>query len=260
MTEHSLAGVNVLVTRPKDQQASFIELLAPTGASAVSLPCLQISPVENPASAREQLLAAHNADAMIFTSTNAVQYAHALLPMPWKVKALLATGPATNAQLARHEMRVAEAPQPPYNSEALLNLPTLQQKSLQKVAIVKGQGGREYLAQTLQKQGVGLSSISVYRRSRPEYSAQTIDRVFLNSPPDIVTITSNEALKNLVTIAGNTYQKLLLNLPLIVNSERCASLAKQLGFQSQIVIARLPGDQGQLEAVKQWNRSYRFKL
>lgn len=262
MTARNLAGLSVLVTRPQDQQASMVESLSSAGAAALSLPCLQINPVNNPVAAQTQLQQTDTADVVVFTSTNAVHHAHKLVGMPWfdPLPLILATGPATAEQLLRYKMPVAELPQKPYNSEALLNLPTLRQKSLQKVAIVKGEGGREHLAQSLSKQGISVDLISVYKRSRPNYSRSTIDSLFLNSPPDIVTITSNEALKNLVTIAGTTHQTLLLNLPLIVNSERCATLAKQLGFQSQVIVAPLPGDVGQLEAVKQWNRSYRSKL
>ncbi len=275
MSAASLAGVSVLVTRPLDLQKPFIQLLDAEGATAVSLPCLQIDPVINPAVARSQLLATAECDVVIFTSINAVQQAHNLVQMPWfqqpgfqqknhqghnRQPALLATGPATAAALSKHEMPLSESPQAPYNSEALLNLPTLQQKSLQKVAIIKGQGGREHLAQTLRNKGITLTTVSVYTRSCPVYDDNTLDTVFLNSPPDIVTITSNESLINLVSIAGKKYQTLLLNLPLIVNSDRCASLAKKLGFQSRVMIAPLPGDHGQLEAVKQWNRSDRPKL
>lgn len=262
MTTDTLAGLSVLITRPLGQQASIVNLLNSTGAVVKSLPCLQISPIANADTVRKQLQATQTTDVVIFTSTNAVQYAHSLLPMPWtdNPRLLLATGPATAEQLSYYEMSVVEKPQKPFNSEALLNLHILQQKSLQKVAIVKGEGGREHLAKTLSKRGITVDLISVYKRLCPEYSRATIDTLFLNSPPDIVTITSNEALKNLVTIAGNTHQTLLLKLPLIVNSERCASLAKKLGFQSQVIVASLPGDHGQLEAVKQWNRSYRSKL
>lgn len=108
--------------------------------------------------------------------------------------------------------------------------------------------------------GKNIELIDVYRRKAPTIGRDEINSVFLNYAPDIVTISSNETLQNLVSIAGDRFAGQLMNLPLVVNSQRNAELAQVLGFQSHVLIAEEPGDQGQLNAINYWNRSYRFKL
>jgi len=262
----ALVGLTVLVTRPTAQQSAFIAELKAEGARTESLPCLSIEPPDDLQAAIEGLQQAQSADALIFTSANAVEFAHALSPMPWtpEPSRLLAIGPATVTRLRNYAMEVWTEPESPYNSEALLRLQPvaalLQRNQLQNISLIKGQGGRLYLRDSLMRRGVKVDSVDVYRRECPIIPDATIARVFLNSPPDIVTITSDEALKNLVAIAGLRYQAQLLQLPLVVNSERSAALALQLGFQSQILVAPYPGDSGQLAAIKRWIRSYRHKL
>ncbi|MBX2825134.1 MAG: uroporphyrinogen-III synthase [Gammaproteobacteria bacterium] len=266
MNNDSLAGLNVLVTRPAQQQSAFISLLEQEGAQTTSLPCLAIVPLETDSASRVKLQKVHETDAVIFISTNAVQFAHTILPMPWspRPQRILAIGPTTATALAERGMTVSVTPEPPYNSESLLSLPPvvdwLHRKQLQTISLIKGQGGRPFLRNSLRKHGITIDSIDVYRRMRPDIPDATLTRVFLNSPPDIVTITSDEALTNLADLAGPRHQATLLKLPLVVNSERSAALAHQLGFQSQILVAPVPGDTGQLAAIKQWIRSYRHKL
>jgi len=264
LTGESLTGIRVLVTRPQQQQQAFSASLIAAGAAVTRLPVIAIHALNPPDSALQQLKNIDSADVVIFTSANAVHYAHALKPLPWSAArsplAVLAAGPATARELARYNMPLAAPPSPPYNSESLLALTTLQNTNLQKVAIVKGQGGRQLLQQTLSNRGVSIDLIDVYQRRIAKTSRDALDRAFLNYAPDIVTITSDEALRNLVTITGQRYQETLLSLPLVVNSERCAALAQQLGFRSHILVADVPGDFGQLAAINQWNRSYRLKL
>ena len=72
-----------------------------------------------------------------------------------------------------------------------------------------------------------------------------------NSAPDIISITSSEALQNLQTLAHNHWNE-LCKLPLIVNSERTAKQAQSMGFEQPAMIAVSAGDEGQLEQVKCW--------
>ncbi len=76
-------------------------------------------------------------------------------------------------------------------------------------------------------------------------------RIFSHSPPDIISITSNESLDNLVTLAGEFLPD-LLKIPLVVNSQRAVEQAMGLGFLRIPLVANPPGDKGQIEAIKQW--------
>jgi len=255
----TLGGVRVLVTRPRHQQAAFVRLLDAAGATPVPFPCIDIESLGH--QAQTNLARARDADLLIFTSVNAVEETHrcGVLPLGRAFEGtILAVGKATAARLAELGTPVYKAPQPPYNSESLIELIRTELNNLQNVAIIKGEGGRELLNETLHESGKKVDLIDVYRRKAPVVNQQEVNTVFLPSGPDIVSITSNATLQNLVLMAGDSFADPLLNLPLVVNSQRNAELAHTLGFQSHVLIAKEPGDQGQLEALNYWNRSYRF--
>lgn len=272
MADSQLQGVTVLVTRPEHQQAAFIEQLHALQANTVSFPCLDIRWIDDDATIKLRHLS--EGQIIIFTSPNAVQAAHHFMPMPWGKSGaahspdsrytVLAIGPGTADMLDSFGMSVSRAPVAPYNSESLLASEELSDPNLQKVSIIKGRGGRQYLENYLRKTAECVEIIEVYERSRPKVAQKTLDTVFLLSALDIVTITSNEALQNLVDLVDNPltgrHKERLLQLPLIVNSQRGAQLARDLYFQSHIIVASSAGDLGQVEAIKLWNSSYRFKL
>lgn len=226
----------------------------------ISFPCLEIVPVG--LDSKPLLNKASSADLLIFISVNAVIEAHRTnnLPPEGFRGEVLAIGNATANKLDELGLPVTALPEPPFNSESLVELITQKMHNLQNVAIVKGVGGRELLEKSLKQIGKNVEIINVYRRKAPSVSRDEINSVFLNYAPDIVTITSNETLQNLVSMAGDRFADHLMNLPLVVNSQRNADLAQVLGFQSHVLIAEEPGDQGQINAINYWNRSYRFKL
>ena len=129
-------------------------------------------------------------------------------------------------------------PEDQFNSEALLALDELQDLSGQRVVIFRGNGGREYLHDSLLARGAEVDYVEVYRRACPvvdddELLAGTIDQGYLAA----VTVTSNETLQNLFDMAGAAGQPLLRELPLIVVGERQVALARQLGFSKQPLLA-----------------------
>jgi len=266
---HDLRGVSVLVTRPEHQQRRITQLLENEQARAISLPCVGIRHLDN-SLIREQISALGDSQVLIFTSSNAVRAAHQLVPLPWPQMCrsnqtqqgctVLAIGPATADALQCLGVTVANTPVPPYNSESLLSMDIFSSMNLQKVSIIKGVGGRDFLTQSLRKIAKIAETIDVYERFKPDIALNRLEAVFLKYVPDIVTITSNEALQNLFDLANQPLREHLLKLPLVVNSHRGAQLAKDLSFQSHVLVAEAAGDRGQLEAIKLWNSTYRFKL
>ncbi len=256
-------GVRVLVTRPEKQSKALLLQLEQAGYQAEHLPCIGIRSlsiqnnhvIQN--GVRGGTFDLADFDMVVFTSSNAVESLHEQLTLPLKNGscAILAVGPATASALENRGLTLTESPQAPFNSEALLKSATLCNRNLQNVLIIKGTGGRDFLQKTLEKQGLRVSILETYERYLPEISESRLDHVFLNSPVDIVTITSNETLKNLVLLAGEQYRRLLLRLPLAVSSPRAADLAKEIGFQNTIAIAEAPGDLGLVNAISNWKLS-----
>ena len=200
-----LDALKVLVTRPEHQQRGFQAMLEAAGATAIAFPCVEIEPIGPEAD--QNLQQATNADLLIFISANAVIEAHRSgnLPPAGFAGKVLAIGNSTANKLYELGLPVSANPTPPYNSESIIELIARKMNNLQNVAIIKGVGGRTVLEATLRRMGKTVTLIDVYRRKVPRMHADQINSVFLNSGPDIVTISSNETLQNLVLLAGSRF-------------------------------------------------------
>ena len=249
----SPSGIRVLVTRPIKQAQAFVLQLQQAGFKTVQLPCIEISAL-NPADVQFD---DSDYDVAVFTSVHAVTALHSIRPFPWSAgkTAILAVGPATAKSLKDCGQNVTEDPLHPFNSEALLKTATLNSSKSLRVAIIKGAGGREVLEKNLQQRSFKVNNIITYKRLLPKTSKAQLEAAFLNSPVDIVTITSNEMLHNLIRMAGDRFREQLIRLPLAVSSPRAAEAAKNFGFQNAIMVASEPGNSGLLSAIRQWAHS-----
>lgn len=239
-------SAHILVTRPLGQHGDFIAGLQAEGLTVAHLPCIDIVPVRDHWPTDDPL---SHADHVLFTSVNAVAQADRLRPLPWDGVAVLAIGSATADALSRHGQPLAFLPQSPFDSEAMLQqLDTVRPGRL---CLIKGVGGRNLLSTALAERGWQVQVLDIYRRVLPAPSEQERVRLLSAPTPDLISVTSNEILQNLVQLAGEQLA-VLQRLPLIVNSERAIELARDLGFQQRPLVARPPGDAGQLACVRLW--------
>lgn len=208
------------------------------------MPCIDILPVPCELSIQDTT----QSDLVIFTSRNAVEFAHNLLPMPWENVSVYAIGRATGRTLKKLGQQLIQEPVEPYNSEAFLSWHDTQ-PSIKAVLIVKGVCGRGLMESTLPERGVSVVVKDVYKRVTPVVGDAERQRVFVENPPHIISITSDDVLRNLVNIAGPKYADVLHSIPLVVNSQRCADTAARLGFDHSAKVAYPPGDQGQMAAI-----------
>ena len=245
--DHSITKPRLLVTRPRHQQQAFIQHSEALGFEAISLPCLDILPLHFEITLAE--LQAH--ELVLLTSRNAVDFVHRILPLPWPDTAVLAIGPATAHALQKLGQTLIRTPVAPYTSEAFLAWLSTRPVPA-SLAIVKGADGRQLIETTLRERGSRITPIAVYRRVMPVLNNADKHRVFVDSRPDVISVTSDNILRNLVEIAGPEYTAALFHLPIIVNSDRCAGLAARLGFKQAAIVAHQPGDAGQIEALRLW--------
>ncbi|EIY2739308.1 TPA: uroporphyrinogen-III synthase, partial [Pseudomonas aeruginosa] len=122
------------------------------------------------------------------------------------------------------------------DSEALLALPAFQD-SLRvhdpKVLIMRGEGGREFLAERLRGQGVQVDYLPLYRRRAPDYPAgELLARVRAERLNGLV-VSSGQGLQNLYQLAAADWPE-IGRLPLFVPSPRVAEMARELGAQRVI--------------------------
>ena len=229
-----LNKIKVLVTRPAQQANLLCKMIEAEGGEAVRLPVIEIIEIPN----KTALLNANSNDFAIFISANAVEKALPNLDLPPQCK-VFAVGKRT-AETLKASGITAHCPPPPFNSEALLEMPELQKVQGKKIVIFRGEGGRELLAKTLQQRGAIVNYINVYRRIQPPSPTKI-------NPVDIITVTSVQGLKHLLNmLKGQTWVK---NTQFVVMSERIAIRAREWGINAPIFIAISASDEGLFNAV-----------
>jgi uroporphyrinogen-III synthase len=222
-----LAGLGVLVTRPAHQARSLCRRIEHCGGRPIVFPAMDIRPPADPGPAAGLLRQAW--DLVIYTSANAVQLARELAPLPPRAALVAAVGRATAAALRDAGSPPSLVPQTA-DSEGLLALPELAQVDGRRVLIVRGEGGRPLLGDSLRRRGALVGFAEVYRRALPGADAAPL---LARWPREVqaVTATSAEVLENLWQLVGPQGQGLMRATPLILISERMEPLAARLGIR-----------------------------
>lgn len=246
-----MEGKTVLVTRPAHQSQRLCELIEAEGGRAVLLPAIEILDPQDINAARELLDRLDEFDIAIFISANAVSKTMGMLspchdwPPHLKVAAV---GARTAEELERRGRPVDIRPHQQFNSEALLALNMMRDVTSKRIVIFRGEGGRELLGDTLRERGAQVEYAEVYRRGKPAGDFSSV----MDAGIDAIVVTSNESLRNLWEMAGETGREWLLYIPLVVISQRTADLANELGFVCPPLIASEASDAGLVAAIKDW--------
>lgn len=248
----ALAGRGVLVTRPAHQAEGLCALIEAAGGRAWRLPVLAIQPARDATHVRESLHRLGDYDIAIFISANAVHHTlAALTPQTWPAAVRIAVvGAATARALRAQGLSVAICPDSAFNSEALLALPELQQVQGQRILILRGEGGREHLRDTLQARGAQVDYLDVYRRVQADTDPTALIAQWRLGQIHAVTVNSNESLQMLLSIIGTLGAELLRNTTLVVASERTRELACSLGLAAHLVVATDATDAAMVSALE----------
>jgi len=198
MTDSDLAGIGVLVTRPRRQATELVELIRSHGGSVIEFPVIEIVPRE-PDLVAAAAVDLQDPDIAIFVSRNAVENG-----LAYSAAARTAViGPATATALEATGRNVDIAPANGYDSEHLLEEAELQQVAGKHVRIIRGVGGRELLGDTLRDRGAVVDYLEVYERVPPRYSAKQtaeLEQQWRAGAVNVVTVMSVESLHNLVSL------------------------------------------------------------
>ncbi len=244
-----LAGLNIVVTRPREQAAQLAQHIEQAGGNAILFPLLEISPPADPQPLRELVAHLNEFNLAIFISPNAVRYG---------MEAIRAAG-ASLAQIkvatvgqgsakALRDLGAQEiiAPQDRFDSEALLALPELQNVKGWRVMIFRGDGGRELLGNTLKARGATVEYAACYQRAKPQQDAGAL----FAADPHAIAVTSSEALGYLWDMLDEPGRARLANIPLFVPHARIAEAAQRLGWRN--VIPTAGGDDGLFSGLVAW--------
>ena len=254
-----LAGKTIVVTRPKKQLAGISQRLKMLGAEVVEFPLISI---EGPADKRLSLLklkamGAH--DYLIFTSRNAVEMAFKGLTAALTEKSVLdlfattriaAVGKQTAEALTQKGVFVSIVPDALFNSEALLASDAFKQVASKRIAIIRGESGRDLLRETLVNRGAHVEYIDVYRRVCPMSDLLPLVKCQQQSGIDIILLTSAEALTSLFSLGAD--QDWLKQMTLLVGSQRIAEVVNKTDHKGRVVVADDPSDDRMIDCLLNW--------
>lgn len=250
-----LENIGVLVTRPAHQAEELCRAIEQSGGRAVRFPVLEIVAMEDSEVLNQIVERLESFDIAVFISPNAVNKAVNLVqasrPFPSSLK-LAAVGRASAKAIASCGLEVDLFPATRFNSEALLAMDEMQDVAGKRIVIFRGDGGREILAETLKARGAHVEYAEVYRRVKPKSDVTHLMRHWARGEIDIITVTSNEGLRNLYDMVGQLGRQWLRKSPLVVVSDRAAELAQELGFKQKPIIAERASDEAIVTAIKQW--------
>jgi len=274
--------MRLIVTRPREQAGAAVAALRSRGVDAVSLPLIGIEAIVGPTSeaavapeggvapgpgaGHEEARAAQSlrqawqrlpsCRLVMFVSANAVMHFFAAAPpgAAWPVGTLAgSTGPGTTAALLQAGVPPACVREP--GAEAVrLDTETLWQLRLSRldwrgaqVLVVRGEGGRDWLADTLRGAGAAVDFVAAYRRVLPRWSAEEAARLAVAEAHPLAHawhFASSEAAHNLPRLApggGWRASRALATHP------RIAQAVREIGFGQVDLIA--PGETSVVEAL-----------
>ncbi|MGY4534666.1 uroporphyrinogen-III synthase [Pseudomonas sp. TE3786] len=225
----------LLLTRPAEECAALAATLAEQGVVSSSLPLLEIEPIAPTPEQQITLQKLNSYCAVIVVSKPAARLGVQLLqryrPQPPAQQPWFSVGAATAQILSDHGLKVSY-PRQGDDSEALLAMPELQQAlrsvAAPRVLILRGEGGREALADCLRGQGVSVDYLQLYRRQLPHYDAGTLSARVQAERLNALVVSSGQGLQHLLSLAGADWPA-LARLPLFVPSPRVAELATAAG-------------------------------
>ncbi|MFM0512909.1 fused uroporphyrinogen-III synthase HemD/membrane protein HemX [Paraburkholderia sp. RL17-373-BIF-A] len=248
------AAFTVVITRPAGQSNELIARLAAAGIATLDFPLIDIAPVTDEAPLRAALASLERYALVVFVSPNAVDHAFARSDAIWPhALPIGVVGPGSVQALARHGVAApaynvisppsgADEDTARFDSEGLfaaldsaLDATSLEGK---RVLIVRGDGGREWLADRLREAGAEVDTVAAYRRLVPEPSIGGWARVheLLAGVPHVWLLTSSEGVRNLHELAQDhlTADEIaqLKRAALVTPHPRIAQTARALGFDS----------------------------
>lgn len=243
-TAPSARAVRVLVARPQPGAAESARALEAAGAEPVVRPVLELRPLDETPTSRSVIQDLDRFDLAVVVSPAAANVALEWVGRYWPQLPLaprwIAVGARTRAELARAGID-ALAPPRDERSEGVLALEPLADVRERRVLMVRGEGGRNVLAEALEARGAQMTHLTTHRRVRRDAGImESID-------VDAVSVTSVEVLEAFAACLDDLTP--WRSRVLIVPSERVAAVARRHGFE-YVDIARGAGPDALLAALR----------
>jgi uroporphyrinogen-III synthase len=249
----------VVITRPSGQADTLARRIAAIGREPIVFPLLEIQALHDPVALKAALSCLADFAMVAFVSPNAIDATCALRP-EWPPHIMFAVmGEGSRNALARHGITPANAtivsPGNPARTDSgtLLEALDLNRLKGRRVLVIRGESGREFLADRLREAGVDVTQVPAYRRVVPELDAAGRERLaaMIAASCDWI-ITSSEALRILLGMAlqtaGPQGVARLQQQRLVVPHQRIEETARLSGFHNVTLTGS--GDDNLLAAIQ----------
>ncbi len=229
----------VVVTRPDEQGRVWAEALQAQGWTAVLLPLIATVPPGDLEALALARAGWRDFDAVMFVSGQAVKHFFENMPpnkacmaeAPWP--RCWCPGPGTAQALLQHGIPAGQIDTPAldseqFDSEALWRAVGSQVRPGHRLLLVRGDGGRDWLAQQCLGQGGQVQVCSAYQRRAPVWSAQQQQQAHAATGPAAVwLLTSSEAVAHLKDLLPNAHWD---RARAVATHPRIAATAHEIGF------------------------------
>ena len=217
MPERNLDGVGVLVTRPRHQARDLTEAIEALGGTAILFPVIEIV-ARDAADVLADVAKLQDPEITVFVSRNAVDHG-----LPYAHGKLAAIGPATAEAMVKAGVRVDICPSSGFDTEHLLAEPALDDVAGKTIRIIRGDGGRDLLANSLEARGARVDFVSTYRRELPEHASSELDSLeqrWRAGELSAVIVMSIQSLENLRVLLPGWCREQLIRTPLVTPAAR----------------------------------------
>lgn len=228
--------MRLIVTRPRAQAQGWVDALRSLGLDAHMLPLIDIAALDDPSLVHAAWQKLAGLSLVIFVSANAVQQFFAARPgaARWP-HGLVAgsTGPGTTAALQAagvSEVMAPAAESMQFDSEALWARLVKQKWNDKRVLVVRGEDGRDWLAEQLRSQGAQVEFVAAYRRQSPRLDApgrQLLAAALAAPTQHLWIFSSSEALAQLQALAPGADWR---EARAVASHPRIAEAARRVGF------------------------------
>lgn len=215
-----------LLLRPEGKCQQSCARFAAAGIPVIGLPLLRIEPqAEQLKQLSETLLSLPPQSKVIFISTSAARLAlEAMADKTWPSQLSYFAVGNSSAEILRQAGLALQVPEQ-QDSEGLLALAELQAINGLPVLLVKGEGGRPLLQQTLTERGAVLTPLNIYRRQRVAQPGPT--QPWKPEQIQCIITTSGELMDAAFAQFDHNWLK---TLPWILVSDRLMQQATERGI------------------------------
>ena len=292
MQQQPLAGLSIVVTRPREQATNLAQRISQAGGRAILFPLLEVSPVLDSQFLHALIARLHEFNLAIFISPNAVRYGMEAIITASKLTSPSqhsshnfvplenGTDVGSNAEEGNDSVLTEQ-----YNTlPATLKIATVGQGSVRALCdygvknVIAPQDrfdSEALLALPELKQITGWRVVIFRGNGGRELLGDTLKArgakvecvtcyqrarphqdatLLLAANPDAITVTSSEALGYLWDMLDNVAKKRLAAVPLFVPHARIAETAHKLGW-SEVVLTD-EGDDGLISGLIAWAKTH----